>query len=765
MAGLDIMKKMKLLEQGQDHFHSMVKMHLSILLDLSTDDCDCTFLEGEKQEKEPKKKKAFSTPMKPKKPKGVMEGAPLTSEGACQVYQIIEFLGRESNISVEGLFRKHGNIKKQHALKERLNRGVSLNLDEGEFTVHECAAVLKGFLASLPQPLLTDAYYSAHCQVPLLVRDEMTKEERLRTRFKQVSALQLLFQLIPEVNYNLLKDLLVFLNRVSKYEKENKMNSSNLGTIFSTHILCPRKLSAETLQSNHQLLTKAVTFMIDEAESLFCLPQQLIVDIENFLSNRSAGCQTPLAKTRKLHLNCASVSGRRNDRADSPVVNTIFTFIDREATQVATAQSSTDQALAELYAHVQSMPESAHKKRLVSKLNEANGKGTPDNSLRARSRRKSGDGLMNLLTPRRKRPAHGSYSFQQSLEVVATPPTTSFRRQTSLKPGPVSATDQKLLSPSYSSPAVLSPNRDRLPSPCTSTPSSRDCNSTQSPHSQVSEPIDAIDEVDTPGKDSPAPESDESEEDLDGSYSVPPLPPRTPCPSLDCQSTGSITPTISTCTSTSPPSTPCLSTPPPPSTPCLMSPLTAASQRNPALKTPRSRQPVMVYSSQNLDQIPFALLDKNGSQKMLGCSEPTSPCVPTEYNEDEPDEALGDKNDKTAFFSPSREQNASVSTDSENLMTPLTVCDLNVRRYEGGRSKNAAYHDKSLSSDFKEYMNRHGLVLSADSTADSALEDSLVENDTSVVTENSKSFSDEVRRLLRDDQRLSTSLQVESSRL
>ena len=122
--------------------------------------------------------------MKPKKPKGVMEGAPLTSEGACQVcndsnlwyifftyirscqvYQIIEFLGRENNISVEGLFRKHGNIKKQNALKERLNRGVSLNLDEGEFTVHECAAVLKGFLASLPQPLLTDAYYSAHCQV------------------------------------------------------------------------------------------------------------------------------------------------------------------------------------------------------------------------------------------------------------------------------------------------------------------------------------------------------------------------------------------------------------------------------------------------------------------------------------------------------------------------------------------------------------------------------------------------------------------------
>lgn len=742
MAGLELMKKMKLLDQGQDHFHSMVKMHLSILLDLSTDDCDCTFLDGEKQEKEIRKKKSF-TPIKPKKPKGVMEGAPLTSEGACQVYQIIKFLGRENNISVEGLFRKHGNIKKQSALKERLNRGVSLDLDEGEFSVHECAAVLKNFLASLPQPLLTDAYYSAHCQVPLLLREEMTVEEKMRIRIKQISALQLLFQLIPEVNYNLLKDLLMFLNRVSKYEKENKMSSSNLGTLFSTHILCPRKLSAETLQSNHQLLTKAVTFMIDQAENLFCLPPQLIVDIENFLSNRSsAGCQTPLAKSRKLHLNCAAASGRRNDRADSPIVNTIFTFIDREATQVATAQSSTDQALAELYAHVQSMPESAHKKRLVSKLNEANGKGTPDASLRTRSRRKSGDGLMNLLTPRRKRPAHGSYSFQQSLAVVATPPAPSFRRQTSLKPGPGPATDQKLLSPSYSSPAVLSPNRDRMPSPCTSTPQSRSSASTASPHSQVSEPVDAIDEVDTPGKDSAGPEDDESDEDLDGSYSVPPLPPRTPCPSLDRQSTGSITPTILSCKSTTPPSTPA-----PTPFMSVMSPLTAASEKNPAMKTPRSRQPVMVYSSKNLDQIPFGLIDKDSSQKMFGCSEPESPCVPTEYNEDEPDEASIIP--ATIVASSTHEDNTKENNDLNNDNTKENS-DLNVKR-----AKNAVYHDKSLSSDFKEYMTRHGLVLSNDN---SELEESL--NADNSVSENNKSFSEEVRRLLKEDEKLSTSLQA-----
>jgi hypothetical protein len=39
-----------------------------------------------------------------------------------QVYQIIEYLGRNHNISTEGLFRKNGNQKKQQALKERLNK-------------------------------------------------------------------------------------------------------------------------------------------------------------------------------------------------------------------------------------------------------------------------------------------------------------------------------------------------------------------------------------------------------------------------------------------------------------------------------------------------------------------------------------------------------------------------------------------------------------------------------------------------------------------
>jgi hypothetical protein len=92
------------------------------------------------------------------------------------------------------------------------------------------------------------------------------------------------------------------------------------------------------------------------------------------------------------------------------------------------------------------MPESATKKRLVSKLNEANGKGTPDVSMsgsvrtvgRRQRRRSGGDGLINLLTSRRKRRplATGTYTLRQPEggRPEQQQQGHSFRRQISLQP-------------------------------------------------------------------------------------------------------------------------------------------------------------------------------------------------------------------------------------------------------------------------------------------------------------------------------------------
>ncbi len=494
-----------------DVFHSMVKMHLSFLLDLSTDDCDCSFIMDPAVAATPGKSghgdkdslaKRIFTPKKflssghqsaqsssssssSTSSKGVMDGATLTMEGVCQVFQLVDYLRAERNLTTVGIFRKHGNLRKQQALKERLNRGVVINLDDGEFSVHECAAVLKSFLAELPEPLLTDACYKAHCQVNyffvtcpnsvlncyftdnqvarLVGRSQDTADEE-QVREKCVACLQLLFLLIPQPNYNFLKDLLGLLKKVASMEEANKMSSANLGTMFAPLILCPRKLSAESLQSNHQLLTRAVAYMVDNAEAIFEMPARLHNDIEMYLKNKANRPKPAVQAATPL-------KGVGPDgRPQSPVVNTIYSFVDKEKTSKASAQTSTEAALAELYAHVQSLPESAHKKKLVAKLNDANGQGTP--GVHKGAFRKRNDGIKSLLTPKRsskrsqdegKIGRHGSYNLQADFKTPGKAPSQllhSFRRQKSESAGDeeksklTQSVSQKLLSP-QSSPALL----------------------------------------------------------------------------------------------------------------------------------------------------------------------------------------------------------------------------------------------------------------------------------------------------------------------
>ena len=57
--------------------------------------------------------------------------------------------------------------------------------------------------------------------------------------------------------------------------------------------------------------------------------------------------------------------------------HTVFSFVDHKLTAKANSTQDTQAALAQLYAHIQAMPESAKKRRLVKQFNKENGQGTP----------------------------------------------------------------------------------------------------------------------------------------------------------------------------------------------------------------------------------------------------------------------------------------------------------------------------------------------------------------------------------------------------
>lgn len=51
----------------------------------------------------------------------------------------------------------------------KLMANETVDLEAGDYSVHDCASVLKTYLSELPEPLLTEAHYPAYCQVVSLV--------------------------------------------------------------------------------------------------------------------------------------------------------------------------------------------------------------------------------------------------------------------------------------------------------------------------------------------------------------------------------------------------------------------------------------------------------------------------------------------------------------------------------------------------------------------------------------------------------------------
>ncbi|XP_012535408.2 uncharacterized protein LOC105836129 [Monomorium pharaonis] len=356
--GVDGELAFRMRKVNPEQFHTLVKMHLSFELDLNTEDDGTT---------EKARLKKWGLLSFTKKSKSLVnlekstEGVMLSEDGINHLTQLIDYLSKEQNIIQEGIFRRTGKLTRQQDLKTAMSQGVFLDLDDGRFSVHDCASVLKGFLAELSEPLLTDLHYSAYCQIAELCSlDAKTNDTRL------LSSLQLLLLLLPPPNRILLKAILTLLNKTASYEHSNKMNSDTLATLFTPHLLCPRKLSPEALHINSQNLSCLVAFMIRKGTELFEIPPKLATDIRAYWVEQERKLLSP----KKTDLN-ESVPDATS------TAHTVFSFVDRKLTAKANSTQDTQAALAQLYAHIQAMPESAKKRRFVKQFNKENGQGTP----------------------------------------------------------------------------------------------------------------------------------------------------------------------------------------------------------------------------------------------------------------------------------------------------------------------------------------------------------------------------------------------------
>jgi len=290
-AGLEGLVRMK--QTDGETFHSLVKHQFGQLLSLSPQEIKEVW-EGRKRYRLPGRKSSVGN-------------SRLTEERVDIIYKVIEFLGLDRSLQEEGIFRKNAAVRKKEELLERLEDGQRLDLHEEEFSVHEAASALKALLGGLEEPLLTDLCFQA---VTCLGRKD---------RNYWLPGLRLLLQLVPGPESRLLKDLLHMLHGTSAREAENKMSASSLATIFMTHLVCPRWLKPEELQTCYPILTSVTTFMVEHAQQLFIVPPKLVAGVEEITRRRSSQ-------------GCVSLARQEDGPGvTSLIASTVFSFVDRDS--------------------------------------------------------------------------------------------------------------------------------------------------------------------------------------------------------------------------------------------------------------------------------------------------------------------------------------------------------------------------------------------------------------------------------------------------
>lgn len=138
---------------------------------------------------------------------------------------------RTMDMSVEGVFRKNGNIKRLNDVKEEIDTKGAVDVDLSKENPVQVAALLKKFLRELPDPLLTHKLHN------LWVASQKIEESDRRRR-----VLHLTCCLLPKAHRDTMEVLFTFLNWVSSFshvdeESGSKMDIHNLATVITPNIL------------------------------------------------------------------------------------------------------------------------------------------------------------------------------------------------------------------------------------------------------------------------------------------------------------------------------------------------------------------------------------------------------------------------------------------------------------------------------------------------------------------------------------------------
>ncbi|SPQ19419.1 625fed22-b899-4cc7-96c8-1a05c37b4162 [Thermothielavioides terrestris] len=174
---------------------------------------------------------------------------------------------KQMDLSVEGVFRKNGNIKKLGELVEKLDKEEEVDFS----TTHvvQVAALLKRYLRELPDPLMTHKLYRLW-----LAAAKVPDEQKMR------HCLHLTCCLLPKANRDCLEILFCFLKWVGSFhqvddESGSKMDIKNLATVIAPNVLFDKNKTS-SLDSDPMYAIEAVEVLIANIEEMCLVPGYIV---------------------------------------------------------------------------------------------------------------------------------------------------------------------------------------------------------------------------------------------------------------------------------------------------------------------------------------------------------------------------------------------------------------------------------------------------------------------------------------------------------
>ncbi|XP_058239556.1 protein FAM13A isoform X3 [Hemibagrus wyckioides] len=147
----------------------------------------------------------------------VKDGVPLV------LRSMVEYL-RLHGLQQEGLFRVSASVRAVESLKQRLDRGEEVDLEQ-EAEVCTVASLLKLYLRELPEGLVHSSIHNTLIQL----YNESKEDEFCKNT-------QELLLKLPDVHYSVLRYLCHFLTQVEQQQCHNRMTAFNLATVFGPNV-------------------------------------------------------------------------------------------------------------------------------------------------------------------------------------------------------------------------------------------------------------------------------------------------------------------------------------------------------------------------------------------------------------------------------------------------------------------------------------------------------------------------------------------------